>query len=495
MEDPTPLSLVVASVVIAAVVLLTWFRSTKSRALKLPPGPKGLPILGHLPFLKNSLQYDRCAQWAKTYGPVLRIDAGIANVVVLNDFESIKKFLSQKEILYRAESWIVALIKGRGVANLNGQEWEENRRFCMHVLRDVGYGKRDIEERVREEALYLCEKIDAKKGSAFGIEDYLIPSISNNLCSLLFGRRYNFEDPRRIFLDVHLDSILKLLFSGSFFAFLPVWANKVVAMLPRTKANHVKVVSEELLDFIRQQAKEHEKTLDPGFNRDFIDGYLKKMEEEKDNLSFNMTFLEGNVLSFLVAGSNTVRVAIQWHLFNLAKNPDTVQMMIQREIDHVVGMDRQPCWEDRCKMPYTMATIWEIFRWRTNSPLGVPREAGEETYFGDYFIPKGTTVMPNLWAVHNSPELWKNPEVFDPSRFLKSDGSLVTKPEYLIPFTIGKRMCPGEIMATIEIFLYVTTLLQRFNIRPEEGRTISLSIQPTALNVFPEQKLRFVPRN
>ncbi|KAM7291380.1 cytochrome P450 2H1-like [Ixodes scapularis] len=251
MEDPTPLSLVVASVVIAAVVLLTWFRSTKSRALKLPPGPKGLPILGHLPFLKNSLQYDRCAQWAKTYGPVLRIDAGIANVVVLNDFESIKKFLSQKEILYRAESWIVALIKGRGVANLNGQEWEENRRFCMHVLRDVGYGKRDIEERVREEALYLCEKIDAKKGSAFGIEDYLIPSISNNLCSLLFGRRYNFEDPRRKFLDVHLDSILKLLFSGSFFAFLPVWANKVVAMLPHTKANHVKVISEELMDFIR----------------------------------------------------------------------------------------------------------------------------------------------------------------------------------------------------------------------------------------------------
>ncbi|KAG0445574.1 hypothetical protein HPB47_013794, partial [Ixodes persulcatus] len=155
------------------------------------------------------------------------------------------------------------------------------------------------------------------------------------------------------------------------------------------------------------------------------------------------TFLEGNVLIFLIAGSNTVRVAIQWHLFNLAKNPDTVQAMIQREIDHVVGMERQPCWEERYKIPYTMATIWEIFRWRTNSPLGVPtksisvlRTAGEDTFFGDYFIPKGTTVMPNLWAVHNSSELWKNPEVFDPSRFLKSDGSLVTKPEYLIPFTI-----------------------------------------------------------
>uniref|UniRef100_V5GN43 Putative cytochrome p450 cyp2 subfamily protein n=1 Tax=Ixodes ricinus TaxID=34613 RepID=V5GN43_IXORI len=390
MEEPTPISLAVTSVVVAIVVLLTWFRSTKTRGLKLPPGPKGLPVLGHLPFLKRSLQYDRCAQLAKTYGPVLRIDAGIADVVVLSDFESIKQFLSKKEILNRPESWIIALIDGRGVANLNGQEWEENRRFCMHALRDVGYAKKDTEERVREEALYLCEKIAAKEGSAFGIEDYLIPSISNNLCSLLFGTRYNFEDPKRKFLDVRLNSILKLLFSGSFFALLPAWANRLVAMLPHTKANHVKIIFAELMDFVRQQAKEHEETLDPCFNRDFIDGYLKKMKEGKDNLNFNMTLLVGNVLSFLIAGSNTVRVGIQWHLFNLAKHPDTVQARIQREVDQVVGRERRPCWEDRYKMPYTMATIWEMFRWRTNSPLGVPRAAGEDTFFGDYFIPKGT---------------------------------------------------------------------------------------------------------
>uniref|UniRef100_A0A0K8RBK8 Putative cytochrome n=1 Tax=Ixodes ricinus TaxID=34613 RepID=A0A0K8RBK8_IXORI len=136
-----------------------------------------------------------------------------------------------------------------------------------------------------------------------------------------------------------------------------------------------------------------------------------------------------------------------------------------------------------------------MYRWRTNTPFGVPRAAGEDTFFGDYFIPKGTTVMPNLWAVHMTPELWKNPEEFDPSRFLKSDGSLVSKPEYLIPFTIGKRMCPGENMGTVEVFLYVTALLQKFNVLPEEGRIISLATHPTASNVLPEQKLRFVSRN
>lgn len=237
---------------------------------------------------------------------------------------------------------------------------------------------------------YLCEQIATRNGSAFGIEDYLIPSTSNNLCSLVFGTRYNFEDPRRKFLDVRLNSILKLLFSGSFFAFLPVWANKIVAMLPLTSANHVKVISEELMDFIRQRVKEHEHTLKPGFNRDLIDGYLKKIKEQQDepNSSFNKGLLVGNVLSFLVAGSNTVRVAIQWQLFNLAKNPDTVQARIQREIDLVVGMERQPCWEDRYKMPYTMATIWEMFRWRVNTPFGVPRAAGEDTFVGDYTLRK-----------------------------------------------------------------------------------------------------------
>ncbi|KAK8773496.1 hypothetical protein V5799_011978, partial [Amblyomma americanum] len=67
-------------------------------------------------------------------------------------------------------------------------------------------------------------------------------------------------------------------------------------------------------------------------------------------------------------------MTIHWHLLNCADKPYTVQRSIQKEVDDVIGRERQPRWEDNKKMPYTMATIWEMYRWRTVAPLSIPRD-------------------------------------------------------------------------------------------------------------------------
>lgn len=84
-------------------------------------------------------------------------------------------------------------------------------------------------------------------------------------------------------------------------------------------------------------------------------------------------FLVGNVINLFVAGSHTVAVAIHWHMLHLANNSDTWQVRLQREIDDVVGRERQPTWEDRNKMPFTMACMWEMQRWKPSALTGVPR--------------------------------------------------------------------------------------------------------------------------
>ncbi|KAK8774643.1 hypothetical protein V5799_010822 [Amblyomma americanum] len=146
-------------------------------------------------------------------------------------------------------------------------------------------------------------------------------------------------------------------------------------------------------------------------------------------------------------------------------------------------------------MPYTTACIWEMYRWKTVSPLGVPGSGGEDTFFDEYFIPKGTTVSPNVWAVHNDPTLWKEPSKFDPRCFLREDGSLVQpKPEYLIPFSIGKRMCPCEILASMEIFLYITCLLQKCIVLPDEGKIKGLDSVDIPLAELNRYKVRFLLR-
>ncbi|KAL3220998.1 hypothetical protein MRX96_029702 [Rhipicephalus microplus] len=106
--------------------------------------------------------------------------------------------------------------------------------------------------------------------------------------------------------------------------------------------------------------------------------------------------------------------------------------------DRVVGRERLPTWTDHVHMPLTMATIWEMYRWKACTPFGIPRGVAEDTVIGGYHVPKGTVLLPNFWAMHQSTELWKEPEKFDPSRFIGPDGIAPSiRPTHIITFSLG----------------------------------------------------------
>ncbi|KAG0426056.1 hypothetical protein HPB47_026810, partial [Ixodes persulcatus] len=290
-----------------------------------------------------------------------------------------------------------------------------------------------------EELRHLIAKLVDAEGSPVPIREYLIPSTSNVITALLFGTTYSFDNPKRKYLDKLLARLFEIIMSGSAVDFQPYWFRKIAARIPYTRSYALRKASLDLHAFIRERVKEHQKTIDPNFHRDFIDGYLNKVTEHQSNPNshFREAYILGNAIDFFVAGTGTVAASIQWHLFNCAKNPDTVQAVIQREINDVIGRERKPAWEDRSQMHFTMACIWEMLRWRTVVPLGLPRGTREDTFFDDYFIPKDTVVLANLLAVHRDPELWERPDEFDPTRFMKKDGTgLVKKPEHLIAFSV-----------------------------------------------------------
>ncbi|XP_077520116.1 uncharacterized protein LOC144129934 [Amblyomma americanum] len=488
---------VALSVLLYALIASQMKKPKIPKGKTLPPGPPALPLIGHLPLLRKIFDHNACMEYSKKYGAVIRFQVGGKNIIVLNDFESIKEVLTRKEVLYRTENFILRRFGVNGIVTLNGDAWQENRRFCLHVLRDLGFGRKSMEEHVKEEARYLTEKILDLRGAPLEVRKYLVPSMSNNITALVFGSRYPFEDYRRKFLDETLAKALKIVASGPLFTFLPRWTFSVAELLPFTSISTIRSTLGDIFRFITEQVKQHEDTIDENSNRDFIDGYINKMKEHKDNPDsfFKMGNLLGNVLNFFGAGSNTVILTINWHLLNCAGKVDSVQRVIQEEIDSVIGRERQPCWEDHKKMPFTVATIWEMYRWRTVAPLGVPREAAADTEYKGNFIPKGSVILANIAAVHMNPDIWNDPDEFNPRRFLKEDGSsLITKPEQLIPFSIGRRMCPGETLATVEVFLYLTTLLQKFSILPMEGENIDLDAASLTLNVPKPQRLRFICR-
>jgi cytochrome P450 len=144
-----------------------------------------------------------------------------------------------------------------------------------------------------------------------------------------------------------------------------------------------------------------------------------------------------------------------------------VQKRAQAEIDEVIGRGRLPGLNDRPNLPYIDGLCKELLRWRLVLPLGVAHATTEDDVYGGYFIPKGTTVLPNTWcvgqegkkgiwgllscslacirAILHDPEVYGDPETFKPERFLTDDGKKVLEdPLLMYAFGYGRRCVVSE---------------------------------------------------
>ncbi|CAG2174932.1 unnamed protein product, partial [Oppiella nova] len=216
-----------------------------------------------------------------------------------------------------------------------------------------------------------------------------------------------------------------------FLATAPVWLARIAFKMGLYGDHNKFDYSYQLFD---KEISSHQKSLDLNTKRDYIDGYLMEMD--------------ANCRTFFGAGSVTIRTITEWMLLFAVRYTEH-QKRIHSEIDSVVGRDRSPCYADRLHMPSTQAFINEVFRLKTLEPLTFRCTTDDTTVLGQ-FIPKGTRIMGNIWAVHNDPKVWHKPQDFNPNRFLTSDGKELLKFHYFIPFTMGRRNCAGEGLARVE---------------------------------------------
>jgi cytochrome P450 len=221
---------------------------------------------------------------------------------------------------------------------------------------------------------------------------------------------------------------------------------------------------------LKKPIEEHKKEFSSDNTpRDFIDSYLKEIEATTDPKS---TFYKHTgdhslrvILSDLFgAGSGTTSSTLAWAILYLCKHPK-MQAKMQDELDQVLGKSRQATLEDRKNLPYTEAVIQETLRKSSITAIGIFHSALEDTTLAGYTIAKGSWISVNLYHIHHDPEIWGDPMNFRPERFLSADGKTVLKNDALIPFSVGKRMCVGEQIARDSIFLFLTSILQRFEIK------------------------------
>jgi len=211
------------------------------------------------------------------------------------------------------------------------------------------------------------------------------------------------------------------------------------------------------------------------YYQSFLTEKGKRLNKKDENNIFTDRAIVNNTRDLLFAGTDTLTNTILWLITYMTAFPE-IQRKVQREIDQIVGRDREPTYNDRLNTPYVEATILETSRFASVVGTSLPRRVVQSTTLRGYNIPENAIIIPNLLAVHHEPKLWGDPENFRPERFLNADGDCV-KPDYLIPFSIGKRVCPGEALAKMELYLYFVCLQQRFTFVPSNG--VMPSLEPS----------------
>nr|KAF6303630.1 hypothetical protein mMyoMyo1_003580 [Myotis myotis] len=430
--------------VICLVFLWVWKEGRKWG--RLPPGPTPLPIIGNLMQLNLKDIPASLSKLAKEYGPVYTLYVGSTPTVVLHGYEAVKEALIDQ-----------------------GDEF-------------LGRGPIPIIS-------------DFQKGHAQPFDPTLILSLApcNVICSTLFNERFQYDDEKLLYLMRLLNENFKKL-SSRWNQMYNLWP-KLIKHLPGEHRAFSKRLS-NVKNFILEKVKEHQESLDQNSPRDYIDCFLSKMEQEKHNpmSEFDLENLAVCGSNLFVAGTETTSSTLRYGLLLLMKHPE-VQAKVHEEIDSVIGHNQRPSLKDKMKMPYTEAVLNEIQRYITLVPCNVPHAVTKDTKFRQYVIPKGTTVFPLLSSVLLDCKEFPNPETFDPGHFLDKNGSL-RKTDYFIPFSLGKRACVGEGLARVELFLFLTTILQNFSLEPlVEPRELEIKPLVTGLlNVPPPFKLRLLPR-
>lgn len=465
---------VIVFIVIAFITWLLW--KTFSYPSGLPPGPIGIPLFGYMFFLgdKPHIVLNKLAQ---KYGDIFSLYLGNRLVVVLNSYETIKAAYVKQADIFHGKPAAEFLQHGEvaGIFQAEGELWKDYRRFSLSTLRDFGFGKQSMEPRIKIEIQCLLNTIQNYNEQPTDIGDLIRMSISNVICSLVIGRRYEYTDAE---FQKLLKAVNELLKSSHGIINSSYLMSPILMKIPGVtkRLGHTVGLAQKkrqpLLEYMRNIIGERSKTHETGSEDNFIAAWLSEQAKRGAATGKNFTdeHLARMVVALFNAGSDTTANTIRWGLLYLMKHPE-VQKCVQDEIDEVVGHERTPSMNDQERMPYTQATIMEMHRTASLVPI-VPHSNIEETTLQDYHIPKRTIILPNLWAVHNNPEYFPQPEKFNPRRFLDANG-VIKKEEKLIPFSMGKRQCLGESLARMELFLYFTSMMQRFTFSKPEDAVLS----------------------
>ncbi|KAI4590894.1 hypothetical protein MJG53_001943 [Ovis ammon polii x Ovis aries] len=426
------------TVLLGAFVFLLFVDFVKRQHPKnYPPGPLRLPFVGNFFHLDLGKGIVVPQQIVKKYGSIIRLDFGAVHSILITGLPYIKEAL-----VYQEQNFVnrpilpiqKRIFDNKGLIRSSGQVWKEQRRFTLTTLRNFGLGRKSLEERIQEELTYLIQAIGEENGQPFDPHFIINNAVSNIICSITFGERFDYQDDQFQELLRLLDEVLCI--QASVCCQLYNAFPRIMHFLPGSHQTLFRKW-EKLKMFVANVIENHKKDWNPAAARDFIDAYLQEIEKHKGDAtsSFQDENLICSTLDLFLAGTETTSTTLRWGLLFMAMYPK-IQEKVQAEIDRVLGQSQKVSTAARESMPYTNAVIHEVQRMGNIVPMNVPRELTEDTTLNGYRLVKGSMVLTNLTALHRDPAEWATPDTFNPEHFLEN--GQFKKRESFLPFSIEK---------------------------------------------------------
>ncbi|KAJ7596054.1 cytochrome P450 [Mycena floridula] len=471
-----------------AIILLRSWLVGKRRPGPLPPGPKGLPLIGNLLDVPTEFEWTVFSKWAEKWGDLLSVSVFGTTIIVVNSYSRAMEMLSKKSDIYSDRPHVPMpmdlmemkesmgflaydkrfkssrrlfhqeLGSSSAVVNFFPQEEVLAKRFIKRVLHNPA--------ELLEHCFQHAGAIILLIGYGYQVEEPKDPMVELATKAM---ENFNAATTPGAFLVNQLPILLKVpdWFPGAGFKKLgKLWAKDYWAMVDTP------------FSYVKQQLAQG--TADDSFTARWLRQKISFQEE------LDLKFASSSMFG---AGSETTSVTIYVFYLLMCLYPE-VQKRAQAEIDAVVGRDRLPTFEDKAQCPYLDAVCKEVLRFHSSVPNCLPHCVKQDDIHDGMFIPKDSIILVNIWYMTHDPNVYKDPSRFNPDRFLGE--SPEQDPRDFI-FGFGRRLCPGRLLADASVYITLASTLSAFNITPIEGQTpvyrmktgIVSHIEPFECNITP----------